>query len=73
LLQVPEDVEEVTVQTWQLFAGFKSPLRKQLPPMRQKPSSVTPSQSLSIPSQTSVVGEPAVAEQVVPVPALLQT
>jgi hypothetical protein len=35
--------------------------------------STTPSQSLSMLSHTSVVGEPAVAEQVVPVPALLQT
>ena len=49
--------------TWQLFAGFRSPLLKQTPPMRQNPSSIRPLQSLSMPSQVSAGNEPAGAVQ----------
>ena len=65
LLQVdgPATAAEGTVQTWQLLAGFRSPLLKQTPPMRQKPSSIRPLQSLSIPSQASAGNEPAGAVQ----------
>ncbi|MEZ4409245.1 MAG: hypothetical protein R3A52_22665 [Polyangiales bacterium] len=60
------------MQTWQLLAGLTSPLLKQVPPMRRKPSSTRPSQSSSTPLQTRS-GAPAVALQVVPVPLELQT
>jgi len=69
----PGAVAETIVHTWQLFAGFRSPLLKQAPPMRQKPSSVAPSQSLSTPSQTSGEGMPTVAVQTVPFCVELQT
>jgi len=65
LLQVdgPATADDGTVHTWQLFAGFRSPLLKQTPPIRQKPSSIRPLQSLSIPSQASAGNEPAGAVQ----------
>jgi len=69
----PDAVAEETVHTWQLFAGSSAPFVKQAPLMRQKPSSVEPSQSLSMPSQISVAGVPATAVQVVAVPELLHT
>ena len=45
-----------TTQTWQLFAGLSAPFEKHTPPMRQKPSSIRPLQSLSSPSHTSAEG-----------------
>jgi len=60
----PDTADDGTVHTWQLFAGFSVPLLKQTPPMRQKPSSTRPLQSLSSPSQTSGVGAPGITEQV---------
>jgi len=59
----PDTVVVGATQAWQLFAGFRSPLLKQTPPMRQKPSSTRPSQSLSIPSQNSAGNEPDGAAQ----------
>jgi hypothetical protein len=69
----PDAVAEVTVHTWQLLAGLSAPFVKHAPLMRQKPSSTEPSQSLSMPSQISVAGAPAIAVQVVAVPVLLHT
>ena len=60
LLQVvgPAVVVDGTVHSWQLLAGLSWPSLKQTPPMRQKPSSMRPLQSLSMPSQVSAGNEP---------------
>jgi hypothetical protein len=50
---VAPDANVGTTQTWQLFAGLSAPFEKHTPPMRQKPSSIRPLQSLSTPSHTS--------------------
>ena len=59
LLQLvgPDTVDDGTAHTWQLLPGLSCPLVKHTPPMRQKPSSISPSQSLSWPSHTSVVAK----------------
>jgi hypothetical protein len=54
---VGPDALAVTLHTWQLLAGFSWLLEKQVPPMRQKPSSTRPLQSLSIPSQISALSD----------------
>jgi hypothetical protein len=66
----PFTVADVTTQRWQAFAGLVCPFVKQALPMRQKPSSVSPSQSSSMPLQVSELGDPALTEHagVVPVP-----
>jgi hypothetical protein len=53
---VAPDAAVGTTHTWQLFAGLSAPFEKHTPPMRQKPSSISPLQSLSSPSHTSAVG-----------------